>query len=166
MVTMFQIFSNIKIISGGQTGVDRAALDFALKYNIPCGGWCPKGRLAEDGLIPDKYPLKESTTSDYNERTEKNISDSDATLVIHSNRVDIGTKLTIDLCSEYNKPLLAIDLNNNVLIDRLINWIQIHHINILNIAGPRESNSPGIYDKTLDLLNRIFEENEKNNHLT
>ena len=162
MVVMFQIFSNIKIISGGQTGVDRAALDFALKYNIPCGGWCPKGRQAEDGRIPEKYPLNETTTSNYNERTEKNISDSDATLIIYSNSLDIGTKLTMDLCSEYNKPLLVIDLNNDVLIDRLINWIQIHHINIINIAGPRESNSPGIYEKTFDLLNCIFEGDEKN----
>jgi len=161
MVPMFQIFTNIKIISGGQTGVDRAALDFALKYNIPCGGWCPKGKFAEDGLIPDKYPLKESTTSDYNERTKKNITDSDATLVIHSNRVDIGTQLTMDICSEYNKPLLVINLENNLLKANLINWIHNHHVNILNIAGPRESNSPGIYDKTLDLLNCIFKKTKR-----
>ena len=160
---MFLFPTNIKIISGGQTGVDRAALDFALNYNIPCGGWCPKGRLAEDGVIPDKYPLKESNTLDYNERTEKNISFSDATIVIHSNKVDKGTKLTIDLCLKYHKPLLLINLNN-FKIAEIANWIQDHHINILNIAGPRESNSPGIYDKTLDLLNCIFEKNEKNNH--
>jgi hypothetical protein len=159
---MFLFPTHIKIISGGQTGVDRAALDFALKYNIPCGGWCPKGRLAEDGRIPEKYPLNETTTTNCNERTEKNISDSDGTLIIHSNRIDYGTKLTMDLCSEYNKPLLVIDLNNDVLINRLINWIQIHHINIINIAGPRENNSPGIYEKTFDLLNCIFEGDEKN----
>ena len=153
--------THIKIISGGQTGVDRAALDFALKYNIPCGGWCPKGRLAEDGRIPEKYPLNETTTSKYSERTEKNISDCDATLIIYSNSLDIGTKLTMDLCSEYNKPLLVIDLDNNVSIDRLINWIQNQHINILNIAGPRESNSPGIYNKTLDFLNYLFNKGKK-----
>ncbi len=162
MVTMFQIFSNIKIISGGQTGVDRAALDFALKYNIPCGGWCPKGRQAEDGRIPEKYPLNETTTTNYNERTEKNISDSDGTLIIHSNRIDYGTKSTMDLCPEYNKPLQVIDLRKNISLLGLFNWMQTHQIRILNIAGPRESNSPGIYDKTLDLLNCIFEGDEKN----
>ena len=154
---MFYFPTHIKIISGGQTGVDRAALDFALKHNIPCGGWCPKDRLAEDGRIPEKYPLNETTTSKYNERTEKNISDSDATLILYSNSLDHGTKLTMDLCSDYNKPLLVIDLENSVLTDRLINWIQNQQINILNIAGPRESNSPGIYDKSLKLLELIFE---------
>ncbi len=100
------IFKNIKIISGGQTGVDRAALDFAIKYNIECGGWCPKGRKAEDGEISLKYPLTETNSTDYPKRTKLNIQDSHATLILYLDKFDPGTALTLKLCKEHNKPLL------------------------------------------------------------
>jgi len=147
--------SYFKIISGGQTGVDRAALDFALKYHFPCGGWCPKGRVAEDGKIPEEYPLKETKTSDYSERTQKNIIDSDATFIIRSYKVDNGTKLTKELCSNYDKLLFELNLDEGLKLPELIKWIQDNHIKILNIAGPRESNTPGIYKKTLEYLELV-----------
>lgn len=153
---MFHFPKYIKIISGGQTGVDRAALDFAIHHNIPCGGWCPKGRLAEDGIIPYKYLLKETSTKAYKERTEKNILDSDVTLIIYTGKIDIGSKLTDDLCIKYNKPKLLIDLDDNTQDLNITDWLLNYQINVLNIAGPRESNSPGIYKHTLIFLNQIF----------
>ena len=153
---MFPFYSNIKIISGGQTGVDRAALDFALNHYIPCGGWCPKGRLAEDGEIPDKYPLTETSTSDYKQRTEKNIIDSNVSLIIHAGRMDKGTKLTIELCKEYHKPVFLINTKVKHLKTDIIRWIEENNIDVLNIAGPRESNSPGIYNETLNVLNSLL----------
>jgi len=154
--SMFQFPTHIIIISGGQTGVDRAALDFAIKYKIPCGGWCPKGRVAENGKISDKYPLKETANSAYSERTEKNILDSDATLIIHSFIIDNGTMLTTELCSKYNKLFFELNLEDGLKISELINWIQSNHIKVLNIAGPRESNSPGIYKKALVYLELVY----------
>lgn len=147
---------HIKIISGGQTGVDRAALDFAIDHNILCGGWCPRGRLAEDGVIPDKYPLKETFSSDFKERTEQNIIDSNATLIIYAHEIDNGTKLTNDLCKKFHKPILQVDLNGKNYATNVTRWIDDHQINVLNIAGPRESNAPGIYIKTLKFLTLIF----------
>ena len=158
---MFYFPSNIKIISGGQTGVDRAALDFALIHNIPCGGWCPKGRLAEDGIISKKYPLNETSNNKYKNRTENNIKDSDATLILYANKIDNGTKLTMDLCKAYCKPMLLINIKDNLTKPQIINWIKSNNIKILNIAGPRESNSPGIYDETLHFLNSSFEIGKK-----
>lgn len=151
---MFPFPKHIKIISGGQSGVDHAVLDFALKHEIPCGGWCPKGRIAEDGKISNKYPLQETTTSEYSERTEMNILNSDATLVIHSLEIDDGTKLTIELCSKYNKPLFELILQEETRKPGPINWIKENNVQVINIAGPRESNAPGIYKKTLAFLNQ------------
>jgi predicted Rossmann fold nucleotide-binding protein DprA/Smf involved in DNA uptake len=152
---MFYFPTHIKIISGGQTGVDRAALDFAIKHNISCGGWCPKGRMAEDGTISSKYPLKETISSTYNERTKRNIEDSDATLIFYSQFMDAGTKVTVDYCTNFNKSLLIINLNDNLPIAKINNWLEQNNINNLNIAGPRESNSPGIYRKTYEILNSL-----------
>lgn len=117
---MFYFLSNIKIISGGQTGVDRAALDFAIENKISCSGWCPKGRVAEDGKISEKYPLHETTSSDYHDRTKKNIEVSDATLIIHGGNIDKGTKLTADLCSKLNKPVYSVNLENKMTIAKLM----------------------------------------------
>jgi len=153
---MFYFQSNIKIISGGQTGVDRAALDFALENKIPCSGWCPKGRIAEDGKISEKYPLNETPSSDYHERTKKNIEMCDATLIIHAGNIDKGTKLTADLCSKLNKPMYSVNLENILTIPKLMNWLQNNKIKNLNIAGPRESNSPGIYNASLQFLKLLL----------
>ena len=149
------MFTNIKIISGGQSGVDRAALDFAIKHNIPCCGWCPAGRLAEDGTTDNKYPLQETPSSEYSARTKKNIEDSDGTLIIIQENIDKATQLTIDYANDINKPFTIINLcdtedENAKIIEK---WILTNKINVLNIAGPRESISPGIYNKTYKLLN-------------
>ncbi len=85
-----------KIISGGQTGVDRAALDVAIELELPCGGWCPRGRLAEDGTVPDRYPLQETRSAEYAERTERNVIDSDGTLIIATRPLTGGTALTVE----------------------------------------------------------------------
>ncbi|MBC8319381.1 MAG: putative molybdenum carrier protein [Bacteroidetes bacterium] len=141
------IFKDITIISGGQSGVDRAALDFALENNILCGGWCPLGRLAEDGIISNNYPLKETTTSNYEERTNLNVRDSDGTIIIYKNEMDKGTLLTREIAQYINKHLIVINLSVYQSFDqiKLKNWITQNKISVLNIAGPRESFNPGIY---------------------
>ena len=150
------MFKSIKkIISGAQTGVDLAALDFALENNIPCGGWCPKGRINENGVIPDKYHLKETATAEYSERTEMNIKDSDGTLVIYSQNIDKGTKLTLKRAMELQKPFYTIDLNDKADLESFYQWLNVYKIETLNIAGPRESNSPGIYKLAYYFLEKM-----------
>ena len=151
------MIKRVKIISGGQTGVDRAALDFALEFNIGCGGWCPKGRIAEDGEIDVKYPLKETLDSSYETRTKRNVQDSDGTLILYDGELDDGTLLTMELVQKSEKPLLKIDLSgeNDKNLQKVSNWINFNHLEILNIAGPRESNSPGIYAETMAFLEAL-----------
>ncbi|MBI4126123.1 MAG: putative molybdenum carrier protein [Deltaproteobacteria bacterium] len=132
-----------KIISGGQTGVDRAALDVALELGIPCGGWCPKGRLAEDGAIDVRYPLQETPSEEYVQRTEWNVRDSDGTLILSWGKPTGGTAFTIACAKKLHKPCLIFDLQKKVNRKRFTTWLQHHHIQILNIAGPRESNAIG-----------------------
>jgi len=141
-----------KIISGGQTGIDRAALDFAIRFKIDCGGWCPKGRKAEDGRIDSFYPLSETIESAYPARTRKNIEQGDGTLILYRNKFDAGTGLTLSLCKSLQKPYLVINLLKGRQNDQLTNWIQNEEIATLNIAGPRESSDPGIYQAGLDFL--------------
>jgi len=142
----------MKIISGGQTGVDRAALNVALDTGIECGGFCPKGRRSEDGIIPKKYPLAETKTDQYPERTELNIKTSDATLVLIDREADRGTALTISLCKLYHKSWIVIDLSIENKEQNLLQWIKENKINVLNVAGNRESFSPGIGKKTYEFL--------------
>ena len=154
------------IISGGQTGVDRAALDFALDNNIPCGGWCPKGRITEDGIIPDRYPLKETETRDYSQRTYRNVKNSDGTIVFVKDRIDKGTGNTIDFAEQLDKPLYLVHLNMNIEDQQLgiYNWFIDNNIKKINIAGAKESHCPGIYKitrKFLDALYKYFKEEEK-----
>jgi len=146
----------LKIISGGQTGVDRAALDFALNNGLNCGGWCPLGRKSEDGIISEKYPLLETKTSKYSERTKLNVQTSDGTLLIFDKIFDKGSTLTKNLAVEYLKSLFLYDLSANIEISEIKKWMHSNKINVLNIAGPRESNSIGIYLKTYKLLSEIF----------
>ena len=152
------ILHTLKILSGGQTGVDRAALDHALKYRITCGGWCPKGRLAEDGSIPLKYPLVETPTDKYPERTEWTIEHSDGTLIFTIRECfDQGTLLTRQICRQYKKPCLVIDLDHphQSQYEKIKSWVNESDIHTLNIAGPRESAIPGIYEKTMLFLEKM-----------
>ncbi len=149
-----------KIISGGQTGVDRAALDFALNAGIPHGGFCPMGRLAEDGPLDSKYQLTELQTDDYSVRTEANVLSADGTLVLYRLRPDRGTGLTLQLCREKRVPVFEIDLMGRteaVMRDRFRQWLDQNAINTLNIAGNRESRGP-VYTKAMQVLELLLAE--------
>ena len=135
-----------RIVSGGQTGVDRGALDAAIFLGIDHGGWCPRGRLAEGGRIPLRYKLTETDSAKYPVRTEQNVIDSDGTLILYASEMQGGTTLTLRLAREHDKPLLAIDLASPVDYASARRWIVDHAIQVLNVAGPRESSSPGISD--------------------
>lgn len=145
-----------KIISGGQTGVDRAALDAALETGIPCGGWCPQGRRAEDDRIPDRYPLQEASSPDYPVRTRLNVEDSDGTLVITSGSPKGGTALTLKLAKQLSKPFLLVDLARRADPSEVQKWIRKHQIRILNVAGPREGESAGIFEKASAFLMEVL----------
>ncbi|WP_084153998.1 putative molybdenum carrier protein [Maridesulfovibrio frigidus] len=140
------------IISGGQTGVDRGALDAAIHLGIPHGGWCPGGRKAEDGKIPAKYKLSEMAASQYWKRTEQNVLDSDGTLVFPGKLKSKGTALTIRLAKKHNKPLAVIPIDSPATDSTLLAWLKATQIKVLNIAGPRESGSKGISTATKMLL--------------
>ncbi len=155
---MDKIFS--KIISGGQTGVDRAALDVALELGIPCGGWCPKGRKAEDGPIDPRYPLKETSSPNYPLRTEKNLREADGTLVLTKGAVNGGTVFTVWLAIEYKILHLIIDLYNKIDPSIVWEWGEKNNIKILNEAGPKESEVPGIHDQAVDFLRRVLNLND------
>jgi len=145
-----------KIISGGQTGVDRAALDVALELGLPCGGWCPKGRRAEDGVIPDRYPLQETSSSDYRVRTEKNIEESDGTLVLAWGPPMGGTALTLKLARRHHKPAFMVDLVHEGDASIVQEWGATKKIRILNVAGPRESEAPGIRARAISFLKEVL----------
>ena len=138
----------LRVVSGGQTGVDRGALDGALACGAPCGGWCPAGRIAEDGVIQERYPLRALMDGGYEDRTRKNVEDSDATLVISFGQPEGGTALTIDYCREIGKPCLLIDAlqySPSEAAGRAIPFIDRHDIINLNVAGPRASSEPDAY---------------------
>ncbi|MBT6751825.1 MAG: hypothetical protein HOA72_23195, partial [Desulfobacula sp.] len=137
-----------KIISGGQTGADQAALDVAIKFNIDHGGWIPRGRRTEKGPLPDKYQLKEMDTTDYRERTKLNIMDSHGTVIIFRGKLTGGSKLTKSYAKVVGKPNCSLDLLNHEEFEAAIilrSFIMENQIDILNVAGPRLSNCPGIY---------------------
>ena len=143
-----------RIISGGQTGVDRAALDFAIARQIPHGGWCPAGRRAADGVLDTRYQLVETESSGYRQRTKHNVRDADATLIIYRGRLEGGSLLTRDLATGHGKPLLLCDLHDPTeeLLAAWQDWLVSHPIAILNIAGPSEARNPGIYLQASALL--------------
>jgi hypothetical protein len=145
-----------KVVSGGQTGVDRAALDAARALGLPCGGWCPRGRLAEDGPIDLAYALVETPSTDYAQRTEWNVRDSDGTLVLVRGRATGGTALTIALARRQGKPLLVLDLKRDPSPEAAWRWIEASGIGVLNVAGPRESQRPGIGPEARVFLERLF----------
>ena len=153
MIKVTKKTEKIIIISGGQTGVDRAALDVAIKLEIDYGGFCPKGRLAEDGVIPEKYNLMELKSSKYAKRTLENVRFSDGSLVICLGGFHGGTLKTKEYCKKHNKPVFAINLLETLKLIRVNfnHWIQQNHVTVLNIAGPRESEAP-VYDMSFSLL--------------
>jgi Circularly permutated YpsA SLOG family len=131
-----------KIVTGGQTGVDRGALDAALALNFPCGGWCPADRAAEDGTIPARYPLSPLPGAGYRERTLQNVVDSDGTVIMSVAPLRGGTRLTRDLCRRRAKPHLVMDAVGTTAADaarRIAHFIDEHDIRVLNVAGPRSS---------------------------
>ncbi len=145
----------MKIISGGQTGVDRAALDFAIRNSIPHGGWCPCGRLAEDGRIPDLYRLRETPSQDAAQRTQWNVRDSDATVIFCAHRrLSGGTALTAKWAKTYQKPLLILSRNTDRLFgtQKLRAFLRLNGPATVNIAGPRESEQPGLGDFVGEIL--------------
>jgi hypothetical protein len=140
-----------RIISGGQTGVDRSALDVAIFLEIPHGGWCPRNRLAEDGEIPDHYQLQETAATDYSVRTEQNVLEGDGTLVLFYQDLNGGTLLTVKYCKRHRRPVMIVDLSddwddeeNSKILEQVRMWLGNESIRCLNVAGPRESNVPGI----------------------
>jgi len=141
-----------RIVSGGQTGVDRAALDTALELGVPCTGWVPSGRLAEDGPLPARYPLRETPTRRYEERTMWNVRDSDGTLILSRGPLSGGTALTLVHAKKMSRPYLVVDLLALAPRTQAVDWVFSHRIGTLNIAGPRESMSPGIYAAALAWL--------------
>ena len=145
-----------KVISGGQTGADRAGLDAAIEARIPIGGYCPKGRLAEDGTIPEVYPLIELKTASYPARTEKNVKESDETLVLNVGKLSGGTKRTVEYAIKHGKAYLVVQRDQPWMADLASTWIAEAQIRILNIAGPRESKCPGLQTLGLDFLRKLF----------
>ncbi len=148
----------MKIISGGQTGVDRAALDVALKHGIDAGGSCPTGRLDEFGRIPDCYPLKELENGGFTERTLQNVKDSDGTVIINPGKLSGGTEQTVRFCIEQRRPRLLIDASKIPIEEAaklIADFVREKQIDILNVAGPRESEWPQGYEYAslgLDIL--------------
>ncbi|NNE92076.1 MAG: hypothetical protein HKN23_10550 [Verrucomicrobiales bacterium] len=147
-----------EIVSGGQTGADRAALDWALENRIPHGGWCPAGRLAEDGPIPDRYLLTETPTENYALRTEWNVRDSDGTVIFSiAPQLKGGSALTLDLAKKLKRPCLHLSQLKSEAPDReLINFIDSSFIQRLNVAGPRESTEPDIAIFVREVLDAAF----------
>jgi len=148
-----------KIISGGQTGVDQAGLDVAIKLGIPYGGWIPKGRKTENGPLPRKYTMQEMPTSNYPDRTEKNVIDSDGTLIISRGSLNDGSEYTRKMAMKHHRPWLHIDITKDAKFHaatRIISWVVDHEVSVLNIAGPRASKDPEIYLDAMNILESAY----------
>ena len=147
-----------KIVSGGQTGADRAALDWAIAHDVPHGGWCPNGRLAEDGVIAPHYQLQETPGSEYVERTEWNVRDADGTVVFSMAAVLTGgSELTAQFARQYQKPILHLSAQNlESAPQQVADFIRKHHIRVLNVAGPRASTEPGVGRFVQTVLDRAL----------
>jgi hypothetical protein len=147
-----------RIISGGQTGVDRGGLEAAMELGLDHGGSCPAGRRAEDGVIPARYVMEEHTSSKYPPRTAKNICDADATLIlIPGKRVTPGTRLTAKIAHERGKPWLAVNVQGDLSFDKVVEWLREIDPAVLNIAGPRESKFRGIQQASASFIGRVIE---------
>lgn len=147
------------IISGGQTGVDRAALDWAIAHKVPHGGCCPRGRLASDGRLSDRYQLLETMSAGYSQRTRANVMQADATLILTCGPLVGGSKLTLRFSCDASKPSFIVDLDLPLgqQLQKLRDWQEAQPpIYRINVAGPSESRCPGIYEKTLDFMNQYL----------
>ena len=148
-----------KLVSGGQTGVDRGALDAALAAGFPCGGWCPAGRAAEDGAIDARYPLVELANARYRERTIRNVADSDATLILYFADLQGGTELTMLACIRRRKPYRLVDAAE-IPASRAgaiaLAFVARHGASILNVAGPRASQAPAAKAYAFDAVSRLI----------
>jgi hypothetical protein len=148
----------VTIISGGQTGADRAALDFAISRGIPHGGWCPLGRRAEDGVLDARYQMRETESRNYRQRTRRNVADSDATLILNLGELVDGSLATRQFAEQANKPVCVVALDADDLaaeVGRVRGWLAAHRIAVLNVAGPRESKRPGVYRQALAFLEAL-----------
>ena len=148
-----------KIVSGGQTGADVADLDVAIKLGIPHGGWIPKGRKTEAGFLPAKYQLQEMASASYPLRTEKNVIDSNGTLIISHGKLTGGSALTEKYAEKHERPRLHIDLNEMTDLEAALKtatWISKNNIAVLNVAGPRESKDPKIYQDTKNIIKKVL----------
>jgi hypothetical protein len=148
-----------KIVSGGQTGADRAALDAAIQLDIAHGGWVPKGRLAEDGPIPEHYQLREMPSASYPKRTEQNVIDSDGTVIFSRGKLTGGSDYTREMALRHNKTWLHVDLNRMSefkAAEEIITWVQQNRIAVLNVAGPRASNDPKIYAAVMKIIETAY----------
>jgi len=144
-----------RILSGGQTGADRAALDFAIQHRIPHGGWVPRGRLAEDGPLARRYRVKETKSAQYPERTEQNVIHSDGTVIISHGSLTGGSANTRAMAIKHDRPWLHLDMNRLTVREAtqmLRSWMVENKIEVLNVAGPRKSSDPLIYATTFELL--------------
>ncbi len=150
----------MKIISGGQTGVDRAALDVALKHGIESGGWCPTGRRDEFGRIPDHYPVRELEDGGFTERTLRNVEDSDGTVIIHPGNLSGGTEQTFKFCVERRRPYELIDashVSTEKAMQLIDSFVRENNISTLNVAGPRASEWPSGYDYAFRALDNFLD---------
>ena len=154
-----------KIVSGGQTGVDRAALDVALEMGVPGSGWCPKGRNAEDGPLDPRYPLTETPQARPAQRTRWNVRDSDGTLIVARGKLTGGTALTQRAATTLGKPSLLVDPGDPDAVDAILAWVHRNRIAVLNVAGPRESHCRGIYDQTVALLRAVLEKKSRSDEV-
>jgi putative molybdenum carrier protein len=149
----------LKIVSGGQTGADRAALDWAMAHGMPHGGWCPRGRLAEDEHIADKYELNETPLAEYAERTEWNVRDSDGTVIFSlADELTGGSQATAHFARVHRKPWLHLSRKTKNPSAKLLAFIAQHKIKVLNVAGPRASSEPGISKFVSQTLDQAIEQ--------
>jgi hypothetical protein len=149
-----------KIVSGGQTGVDRGALDAALAAGLPCGGWCPANRRAEDGPIPQRYPLTPLPGGGYRDRTRQNLIDSDGTAILFFGSLAGGTKLTRDSCMREKKPFVVLDaklITEAAAAAAIIRFVGENQVSTLNVAGPRLSGWPQGYAFALGVVGEVIE---------
>ncbi len=150
---------DLLIISGGQTGVDRAAWDAALELGLPQGGSVPKGRRAEDGPIPSRYQAEEMTSKAYGDRTEANVQRADVTLILGFGKPSGGTALTLALCKKNKKPHLFLDLDAYDLKEAIshgLGFLNHHRLDIINLAGPRGSFRSDVYPRSLHFCQELF----------